>query len=139
MNNFNVFTRRQFLGRSAKTSMAVALATLTDIPFVMKRALAEGSIGLNGKKILFIWLRGANDGLNSVIPIEDPEYAAIRSSIGIQKDPIATDNSRSDYNPSYYSTPGMCFDPTLYSDSTLAPRTSNDDTYIYNRAIKLGN
>ena len=95
MHNFNIYSRREFLGRSFKTSMAVALATLTDIPFVMKRALAEGSIGLNGKKILFIWLRGANDGLNSVIPIEDGEYANIRSTIGIQKDPIATDNGKS--------------------------------------------
>ena len=40
----------------------------------MKQALAEGSIGLRSmakKKVLFIWLRGANDGLNSVIPILD--------------------------------------------------------------------
>ena len=44
MHNFNIYSRREFLGRSFKTSMAVALATLTDIPFVMKRALAEGSI-----------------------------------------------------------------------------------------------
>src|SRR5206468_12113685 len=66
--NFNLITRRAFLDRSLKTSMAVALSTLVDIPFVMKRALAEGSIGLNGKKVLFIWLRGANDALNSVIP-----------------------------------------------------------------------
>ena len=50
MHNFNIYTRRQFLGRSFKTSMAIALATLTDIPFVMKRALAEGNIGLNGRK-----------------------------------------------------------------------------------------
>src|SRR5712691_3534991 len=66
MQNFNILTRRAFLDRSFKTSLAVALATLTDIPFVMKRALAEGSIGLPGpdgkiKKVIFIWLRGAND------------------------------------------------------------------------------
>ena len=55
--HFNILTRRSFLSQSFKTSMAVALSTLVDIPFVMKRALAEGSIGLNGKKILFIWSR----------------------------------------------------------------------------------
>jgi uncharacterized protein (DUF1501 family) len=139
MHNFNIYNRREFLGRSFKTSMAVALATLTDIPFVMKRALAEGNIGLNGKKILFIWLRGANDGLNSVIPIEDAEYANIRSTIGIQKDTIATDTGHPFYNPSYYTTPGPCFDPTLYTDSSFTPRTPTDDTYLYNRGIKLGN
>lgn len=50
MHNFNVYSRRSFLSRSAKVGMAAAFASLVDIPFVMKRALAEGSIGLNGKK-----------------------------------------------------------------------------------------
>ena len=68
-SNLNILNRRAFLSQSFKMSMGVALATLADIPFVMKRALAEGNIGLNGKKILFIWLRGANDSLNSVVPI----------------------------------------------------------------------
>ena len=127
MHNFNLYTRREFLGRSFKTSMAMALATLTDIPFVMKRALAEGNIGLNGKKILFIWLRGANDALNSVIPIGDSQYNLIRPTIGIQPDNLD------------YSQTGACFDPTLYKDAAATPRTATDDTYIYNRAIRLGN
>jgi uncharacterized protein (DUF1501 family) len=76
--NLNVITRRSFLDRSLKTSAAIALGTLMDIPLVVKRALAEGSIGLNGKKLLFIWLRGANDGLNSVVPILDSAYAPNR-------------------------------------------------------------
>ena len=59
MSHINILNRRAFLSQSFKASMAVALGTLVDIPFVMKRALAEGNIGLNGKKILFIWLRGA--------------------------------------------------------------------------------
>lgn len=139
MHNFNIYSRREFLGRSFKTSMAVALATLTDIPFVMKRALAEGNIGLNGKKILFIWLRGANDALNSVIPIEDSAYATIRSTIGIQKDPIATNDQHPSYNPSYYAQTGMCFDPTLFRDSDFTPRNPTDDVYSYNYGVKLGN
>src|SRR5438094_10067214 len=72
--HFNILSRRSFLDKSMKTGLAVALSTLTDIPFVMKRALAEGNIGLNGKKLLFIFLRGANDALNSVIPIKDSGY-----------------------------------------------------------------
>src|SRR6266496_5776198 len=89
-SNLNLLTRRSFLGRSAKTSLAVALSTLVDIPFVVKRALAEGNIGLNGKKLLFIFLRGANDALNSVVPIEDSAYNATnRPGILIPKDPTA--------------------------------------------------
>src|SRR6187397_3155106 len=56
MKDFNILSRRAFFDRSFKISMGVALSTLVDIPFVVKRALAEGNIGLNGKKVLFIWL-----------------------------------------------------------------------------------
>src|SRR3989442_1494338 len=107
-SNLNLLTRRSFLGRSAKTSLAVALSTLVDIPFVMKRALAEGSIGLNGKKILFIWLRGANDALNSVIPIVDPAYASSRPSLQIPPDAAG------------YATTGPAFVPPMSNDSTSA-------------------
>src|SRR4051812_36478190 len=92
MHNFNILSRRAFLDRSFKVGMGVALSTLVDIPFVMKRALADGSIGLNGKKLLFIFLRGANDGLNSLIPIQDNAYAPNRPTIGIGKDTVNSIN-----------------------------------------------
>src|SRR5262245_11632982 len=123
MQNFNIYSRREFLGKSFKTSLAVALATLTDIPFVMKRALAEGNIGLNGKKVLFIWLRFGNDGLNNVIPIQDPEYAAIRSTIEIPRDSID------------YSVTGPCDFPV----SSATAGDSNFNTFWYNNGIRLGN
>ncbi|MDB6123033.1 MAG: hypothetical protein JWQ71_2026 [Pedosphaera sp.] len=88
MQHFHVLTRRGFLDRSFKIGMGVALSTLVDIPLVVKRALAEGNIGLNGKKLLFIFLRGANDGLNSLIPIADSAYATSRPNIGIPVDAI---------------------------------------------------
>jgi uncharacterized protein (DUF1501 family) len=81
MNTFNVITRRGFLDRSFKIGLGVALSTLTDLPLVLKRALADGTIGGNGKKLLFLWMRGANDGLNSLIPVNDSAYATSRSSI----------------------------------------------------------
>src|SRR5581483_6280646 len=88
MHTFNVLTRRSFLDRSFRIGMGVALGTLVDVPLIVKRALAEGNIGLNGKKLLFIFLRGANDGLNSVIPIQDSGYAINRPTIGIPADSI---------------------------------------------------
>src|SRR6185503_1313216 len=80
MQHFNIITRRGFFDRSFKVGLGVALSTLVDIPLVVKRALAEGTIGVPGpngrvKKLLFIFLRGANDGLNSVVPILDSAYA----------------------------------------------------------------
>jgi len=131
MSKLNIINRRAFLSQSFKASMAVALGTLVDIPFVMKRALAEGNIGLNGKKVIFIWLRGANDSLNSVIPIGDSQYALNRPTIGLQPDPGIT-----------YVTggaPGPCFDATQYANASFAARAATDPTYSYNNAITTGN
>jgi uncharacterized protein (DUF1501 family) len=121
MENFNIISRRSFLDRSLKIGMGVALSTLVDIPFVMKRALAEGNIGLNGKKFLFIFLRGANDSLNSVIPVGDPAYNSTnRPNIHIPNDP-GTD----------YTLKGSCDFPI-----SSAP---TDPTFGYANAIRLGN
>ena len=92
-SNMNIINRRAFLTRSTKAGIAAGLASLVDIPFVMKRALAEGNIGLNGKKVLFIWLRGANDSLNSVIPAGDGQYATSRPNIGLPVSPLYTSTS----------------------------------------------
>ena len=127
-SNLNIINRRAFLSKSFKVSMGVALSTLVDIPFVMKRALAEGNIGLNGKKIIFIWLRGANDSLNSVVPIGDPQYLINRPTIAIPGDGGIN-----------YANTGPCFDPTLYSDSAFTARTAAEATYSYNKAVTLGN
>src|SRR5437867_6139341 len=123
MQHFHIMTRRGFLDRSFKLGLGVALSTLTDIPFVMKRALAEGNIGLNGKKLLFIFLRGANDAINSVIPIEDSAYNTdtlstglkIRPNLAILKDGVTN-----------YSTLGECDYPS-------------NPLYGYGSAIRLGN
>jgi uncharacterized protein (DUF1501 family) len=85
----NILTRRSFMSASFKATAAVGLASLMNIPPFLKRALAEGSIGVNGKKLLFIFLRGGNDGVNNILPIQDPAYLANRVDIGIPKDPNA--------------------------------------------------
>jgi len=127
-HSFNVLNRRSFLARSSKIGLGVALSTLADVPLIVKRALAEGNIGLNGKKLLFIFLRGANDGLNSVVPILDPAYASSRPIIGIPPDPGQD-----------YAAAGGCFDPTLFQDPSGAARDPNAATYSYSNAVGLGN
>lgn len=89
----NVLTRRTFLSHTATLGLGTALATLTDVPLVVQRALAEGSIGRPGpngrvRKLLFLFLRGANDGLNAVIPIGDPAYATSRPNLALPSDPL---------------------------------------------------
>jgi uncharacterized protein (DUF1501 family) len=121
MHQFNILSRRSFFDRTFKAGMGVALSTLVDIPFLMKRALAEGTIGRNGKKILFIFLRGANDGINSVIPVRDSAYNAThRPTILIPSDP-GTD----------YSAAGPCDFPAVSNAA--------DPTFGYTNSIRLGN
>lgn len=126
MKHFHVLTRRGFLDRSIKLGLGVALGTLTDIPIVVKRALAEGNIGLNGKKLLFIFLRGANDGLNALIPIQDSSYVdpTVRptggANIGIPKSGAVD-----------YSLSGIPCDYVTTGSNPTFPAT---DT-----AIRLGN
>lgn len=118
MQTFHITTRRDFLQTSLKLGLGAALGTLVDIPLVMKKALAQG-IGGGGKKLLFIFLRGANDGLNSVIPIQDSAYATSRKTIGLPADP-ATD----------YSALRACDFPIS---------GPNTPTFAYADAIRTGN
>lgn len=121
MGSFNILTRRAFLGQAGRIGAAVALGTLLDIPWVMKRALAQGTIGRNGNKLLFIFLRGGIDGLNTVIPIGDSAYNDThRPAIFIPPD-TGTD----------YSKTGAC-------DTPWNQRAA-DPTYSYQNAVRLGN
>jgi uncharacterized protein (DUF1501 family) len=125
--HFNILSRRSFLSKASKVGMAAAFASLIDIPFVMKRALAEG-IGVPGpdgkiKKLLFIWLRGANDGLNSIVPVNDPAYYTSRptggNNIGIPMDA----------GTNYATTGGLDFYPaganSTYGAYPFAIRSGN--------------
>lgn len=127
MQSHNIFTRRSFLEHSIKLGLGVALSTLVDIPLVVRRAMAEGNIGLNNKKLLFVFLRGANDALNSLVPIMDPAYAPNRPTLAIPKDPAFD-----------YSTSPL-FDPTEYLDAVGTTRAAADPTFSYDKALPVGN
>lgn len=136
--SYNILSRRSFLDGSIKAGLGAALGTLLDVPPVLQRAMAEGTIGTSGKKVLFIFLRGANDALNSVIPVEDPAYynmgtvaapVETRPDIGIVKEDGVD-----------YSKAGQAFDATQFRDAlTGTSRSSDDATYSYDKAIGLGN
>lgn len=128
MKPFYISSRRNFLQGGLKLGALAALNSLLDIPLVAKRALAAdipNNIGRNGKKLLFVFLRGGNDALNSVVPVQDPAYYTSRpvpngttAGIGIPKDAID------------YSATGACDVPVI---------GPNDPTYTYANAIRLGN
>jgi uncharacterized protein (DUF1501 family) len=122
MKHFHLNTRRNFFAQMTKIGATAALASLTDIPFVMKEALAaESSLGTNGKKLLFIFLRGANDSLNSVVPIMDDGYGPSRPTLAIQRDPAID-----------YTAQGACDLSAMNTDAAAA-------TFRYTSGIRLGN
>ncbi len=68
--------RRDFLHRAAATAMAVAGGTLISPRLVFARAATE-------QRFVFIIQRGAADGLNTVVPYADPDYARLRGALAI--------------------------------------------------------
>lgn len=113
-------SRRRFLSRGLRAGALTALASVTDVPLLVRRALAESTLGLTGKKLLFIFLRGGNDALNSVIPIRDEAYgAALRPDIFIPAD-----------NAVDYGATGL-------ADFPVSGPTGG--TFDYASAIRLGN
>jgi uncharacterized protein (DUF1501 family) len=114
----NTITRRDFLRRTLRGSAALGLAALTQVPPFARRALATNNLGRNGKKLLFIFLRGANDALNSCIPIGDPAYNnTIRPTIYIPPEGGLD-----------YSVTGPCIFPAAGATQ-----------FSYANAIRLGN
>ena len=98
MNTPQILTRRNFFSTATGLAATAALSSLTDVPLFVQKALAEGGLGQPGtngrvKKLLFIFLRGANDGLNNVIPHGDDAYGPkIRDNIAIPVDPAQSWN-----------------------------------------------
>lgn len=69
-------SRRNFLEKSFQATIATIAASASMVPSRLQRALASGAIPATTKKIFFIFLRGGNDGLNTIIPWGDTAYDA---------------------------------------------------------------
>jgi uncharacterized protein (DUF1501 family) len=72
-----MFTRRVFLRGSA-----IAMAGMGQAPMWLARAAA--SEGKKRKTLVAIFMRGAADGLNIVVPFGDPRYREVRPILGLQ-------------------------------------------------------
>src|SRR5688500_13603755 len=78
--------RRRFLQASSLFGFGATVPTILG-----KTALAAPELGKRGAKdtvLVVIQLTGGNDGLNTVVPFKDPEYAKLRPTIGIKADEV---------------------------------------------------
>ena len=67
-----IWNRREFLKAGGLTTLGLGL-NLFSPAFLQRRLLAGPADG--EKKLIFIFQRGGNDGINTVIPRGDPEYS----------------------------------------------------------------
>src|SRR5262247_598926 len=65
-------TRRSFLHGAGLTLAGFGLSSLLPGAFVNHALAAAGPF--SNRRLMFIFLRGGNDGLNTVIPAGDPDY-----------------------------------------------------------------
>ena len=78
--------RREFFKSTAGVT-ALTLGLNVFAPPIFKRKLLAAPPPPGTKKLIFIFLRGGNDIINTVIPRGDPMYnASVRQSLYIQPD-----------------------------------------------------
>jgi uncharacterized protein (DUF1501 family) len=70
----NIISRRSFLERSLQVALGAAASAYLGVPQCIREAVAAGTIPDGTKKLLFIFLRGGNDGLNTIVPWGDAAY-----------------------------------------------------------------
>jgi uncharacterized protein (DUF1501 family) len=105
-------TRRQFLQSSALVGFGATVPT-----FLGRTAVAAPDAATPGAKdtvLVVVQLTGGNDGLNTVIPYTDPEYAKYRPTIGIKKNDVKTLTADIGLHPAMGDLAG------LYEDDQLA-------------------
>ena len=66
-------SRRTFLKGCGVTLAGFGIASVFPTPFIQQALASTTATG--DKRLLFIFLRGGNDGLNTIIPHGDPDYS----------------------------------------------------------------
>src|SRR5215207_1075906 len=99
-------TRRSLLGRGA---LLVASGLLTPT-FLTRTALAVGKQqAAPGRKniLVVVQLSGGNDGINTVIPFADAEYARLRPTLGLSASEVLTLNDAVGLHPGLAKFKGL--------------------------------
>ncbi|MEI7721102.1 MAG: DUF1501 domain-containing protein [Verrucomicrobiota bacterium] len=106
MNMDELKTRREFLrtgllgGSLCWTMPAFLSRTMQSLHAEADGALVQGVTGRDGNILVVLQLAGGNDGLNTVIPLENDEYRKSRPTIGVPEASILKLNSQTGLHPS---------------------------------------
>ena len=79
-------TRREFLTWGSKGIGLLAFSQFAPSFLVQSTLAATPSPEKDRSILVLVQLAGGNDGLNTVIPYEDPEYYRLRPTLGIKKE-----------------------------------------------------
>lgn len=78
-------TRREFINLSSKGIGLLAFSQFAPQFLVQSTRAAAPAPEKDRSILVLVQLAGGNDGLNTLVPFEDPEYYRLRPTIGIQK------------------------------------------------------
>jgi len=111
-------SRRVFLKGAGLAAVGIGLG-----PTELVTRLAEAA-GAGPRVLVQLFLRGGADGLNLCVPYKDPDYYALRPSIG-----LSTNNGVADLDGFFGLHPALGPLHTLYSEGLLAlhPTIGNRD------------
>lgn len=108
-------TRRDFL-KTSLTAGSLVSCGLTVPSFLGRTAAASPPADKKGAKdtlLVVVQLTGGNDGLNTVVPYADPEYAKLRPTLKLQKSQLKKVNDHIGLHPSLAGLAGLLEDQAL--------------------------
>jgi uncharacterized protein (DUF1501 family) len=105
MNQQHPIKRRQFLERSLLTASGISLGSCLPQSWI-KAASTFGRTSAE-KILVIVQLSGGNDGLNTIIPVQDPEYKRLRPKLAIAEDKSIGIEKNLSLHPSLKSVAGL--------------------------------
>lgn len=106
-------TRREFFNLSAKGLGLLAFSRFAP-QFLVQSTLAQTPAPEKDQPVLvLVQLAGGNDGLNTLIPFEDPNYYRLRPTLGIAKQQVLRASDTQGLHPAMTAMHGLLQDGKL--------------------------
>ena len=86
--------RRDFLSLTGTFTGGVLL-----LPNFLHAAVMRDALDRSGSKLVFVQLNGGNDGLNTIVPFNDPLYYKHRRTVAIKKNDVLRMNDEIGWHP----------------------------------------